>query len=330
MAPPLPKQIDDLLGKNKPQPIDDKDILPILAPIENSKVHEDKPQDGSKFQVKLCAPEIVDIGNTLTVSWEMTVGESSNYDWIGMFPVDQPNKQYLTYQWRGKNDTTKGTVEFVAPNYYGTYEFRYFVQNSYQHVAMSNKMKLGPKIDIQARLDEATKKIIVNWNQVSGNKYSRAWIGFFQKYQTNNKQYITWEYATNAEISFAAPIKPREYEFRFFTNSYEHVAQSNSIKIEGEDSLVASIKDGVITVVPHIVSVDPYCDAVWMGIFFTSESDHRQWRRYKYVSDRNINVQFKAPRTAGEYEVRLFANKTYEMLVKSNSFVIGEKGKNKN
>jgi len=326
MAPPLPKQIDVMLGK--PRPIEDSDLppLPSSEPApEDSKIHEDKPHDGSKYSVTLVAPENVDIGNPISVSWEMTVGESTAYDWIGFFPVDQPNKQYLTYQWRGKNDTTKGTVTFTAPSSYGTYEFRYFVSNSYQHVAMSNKVRIGPKVELQIHLDETNKKMIAKWNQASGNKYSRAWIGFYEKSQTNNKQYLTWEYAGTSEISFVVPIKPKEYECRFFTNSYEDVARSNTIRIEGEDRVSASIENGIITVKPHIVSVDPYYDGVWCGVFFTSENDNRQWRRYKYITDRNADVQFKAPNTPGEYEVRLFASKTYELIVKSNSFQIVKK-----
>jgi hypothetical protein len=256
----------------------------------------------------------------------MTRGESTAYDWIGMFSVDQPNKQYITYQWRDKNDTNnKGTITFTAPNLYGTYEFRYFVNSSYQHVAMSNRVTVGPKVELEARLAE-NGKLVIKWNQVSGNKYSRAWIGLYEKSQTNNKAYITWEYAASTpELTFAAPVKPREYEFRFFTNSYEPVAKSNAILIEGEDRVSASISNGIITVKPHIVSVDPYYDSVWLGIFFTTENDHRQWRRYKYISDREAEVTFKAPNTPGEYEVRLFANKSYDLIVKSGSFVIEKK-----
>jgi glycerol-3-phosphate cytidylyltransferase-like family protein len=325
MAPPLPKQIDNMLGKHKPEPVEEHpQIAPIPQPQPDEPKIVDKPEDGSKFTVILSAPSQVDVGNSIPVTWEMTKGESTPYDWIGMFSVDQPNKQYITYQWREKNDTNKGTITFTAPNLYGTYEFRYFVNRSYQHVAMSNRVTVGPKVELEAKLSE-NGKLVAKWNQVSGNKYPRAWIGLYERTQTNNKSYITWEYATTPEVTFTAPIRPREYEFRFFTNSYEHVAKSNAILIEGEDRLSASIADGIITVKPHIVSVDPYYDAVWVGIFFTTENDHRQWRRYKYISDREAEVTFKAPKTPGEYEVRLFANKSYDLIVKSGSFAIEKK-----
>jgi len=318
--PPLVKEIDLMLEK-KPSPIEEKD-LPVSAPQQENKSFEDKPLDGTKYVVVLTATESVDIGNPIVANWEMKVGESTSYDWIGLFPVDQPNRQYVTYQWRGKSDTTKGTVTFTAPSVYGSYELRYFVNSSYQHVAMSNRILVGPKIELNARFDETGKKVLVKWNQLCGNSYSRAWIGFYEKPQTNNKLYITWEYATSLEIAFAAPVKPMEYEFRFFTNSYEDVVRSNIIRIDGQDTLSASIEKGLITVKPHILSVDPYYEATWVGVFFITETDNRQWRRYKYITDRDAEVTFKAPRTPGEYEVRLFANKTYDPIVKSHSFKI--------
>jgi len=330
--PPLPKQIDAMLGKNKAQPIDDADLVapqpPSQSPdsppsdLPSSKLPE-KGQDNLGRQVKLSAPDVVDVGNNIVVSWEMIEGESSNYDWIGLFPVDQPNKQYISYQWIPKTDTHKGSITFVAPNTYGSFEFRYFVNKSYNHVAMSNRVTIGPKVELEAKLD--SNKVVVKWTQQSGNKYPRAWIGFYEKAQTNNKLYITWEYASVPQVSFAAPVKPNSYEARFFTNSYEDVARSNAVRIEGEDKLAASIQDGVITVTPHIVSVDPYYDAVWLGIFFTHEADNRQWRRYKYITERDTEVKFKAPNTPGEYEVRLFACKSYDSIVKSNSFKIEKK-----
>lgn len=196
-------------------------------------------------------------------------------------------------------------------------------------------MCVGPRFELSGKLERS--KILVSWKQLSGNKYPRQWIGMYEKSQTDNKQYITWEYATSPDVVFDAPVKPGEYEFRFFSNSYDDIARSNVIKIEGEDKLSATISDdcGTITVHPQIVSVDPYYEGAWLGVFFTTETNNRQWRRYKYLTSRDEPVVFKgtfllqcasnvtsAPRTPGTYEVRLFANKSYNCLLVSNSFVI--------
>lgn len=91
-----------------------------------------------------------------------------------------------------------------------------------------------------AKLDSENNKIRVTWKQISGNSYSRAWVGLYEKTQSNNKQFITWEYASGKptnEILFELPIKPQIYECRLFVNSYVDIAKSNPITIEGNTIL---------------------------------------------------------------------------------------------
>jgi len=144
------------------------------------------------------------------------------------------------------------------------------------------------------------------------------------KIKPNNKQYLAWEYTPNTEISFDAPIKPATYEIRFFSYNYIDVSRSNVVVIEGEDKLSATLTDRIITVKKNIVTVNPATDSVWIGVFFTKQTDNKQWRRYKYVYDRTSDETFKAPNTPGTYEVRLFANKSFTPLLTTSSFEIPE------
>eukprot|EP01114_Cavostelium_apophysatum_P001306 TRINITY_DN1110_c0_g1_i1.p1 TRINITY_DN1110_c0_g1~~TRINITY_DN1110_c0_g1_i1.p1 ORF type:complete len:387 (-),score=121.85 TRINITY_DN1110_c0_g1_i1:186-1346(-) len=323
MPPPLPKQIDAILGKNRPV-VDEPVALPVSSQERPSNDGKGDMRSDSKPLVTLTVQQsVVDVGNPIVVDWEITSGVSSAWDWIGLFPVDQPNKQYVTYQWSGKQ-LMKGSLTFTAPNVYGEYEFRYFPNGYYEHAAMSKRIKVGPQIEVAGALHKETNKIAVRWSQLTGNLYSRSWIGLYEKSETDNKNYIHFEYAgkPNSQIMFDAPFKPKEYEFRFFTNSYVDVARSNTVRIEGEDSMTATYAEGVVTVRLDVVTIDPSSESGWLGVYFTKEKDNRQWRRYKYFSSRVGEFQFKAPRTAGEYEVRMFANKTYDMILKSNAFVI--------
>lgn len=324
MNPSSVKNINVILGK--PSPIDEELKESEVKEKENPvKViftdSQNSSPPSSKFSVTLnVSPQIVDVGDNITVEWECTSGETTNYDWIGLYQIGQPNKQYYTYQWRGRNDTTKGTLTFTAPKAYGEYELRYFYYGSYEYTTRSDSVSVGPRFELEAVQSDSKDKTIVKWKQLSGHPYSRTWIGLYPKAQKENKRYTTYEYATGSEVIFDTPIKPQEYEFRIFTNSYSDHARSNSFKIDGEDKISASLENGVITVSVDIVSVDPSYDSAWLGVFFTSEMDNRQWRRYKYFGQRRGNIQFKAPRTAGEYEVRLFALNNYEPLLISNKF----------
>lgn len=318
IAPPLPRQIDAMLKKERP--IVEVEESPKLAVATESQVEDTKIPDDSPVSLVL-STKVVDIGQPIAVEWEVRSGDTTSYDWIGMYPLKSPtlNKHYLTYQYKGKGDK-KGSVTFYAPQYYGEYEFRYFLNGSYESVARSEKLKVGPQIQLEATRQQ--QKIAVKWSKTSGNEYSRAWIGLYLKSEANNKQYITWEYANkpNTEVLFDSPIKPDEYEFRFFTNSYEDVARSNTIHIEGKDTLVVTVADGMVNVKVNIVTVDPYQASAWVGLYFKEEKDHRQWRRYRYFKEHKTEIQFKAPATVGIYEARLFANGTYEPLLRSEPF----------
>jgi len=324
MVPPLlPKQIDmlkPLVDSEQPQQIEKEKDTP-------NQLGESKPAEVKldKFVASLAAkPSVIDIGNPIQVEWEISSGQTSTaWDWIGLFCVDQPNKQYVTYQWTGKL-LTKGSLSFLSPTIYGEYEFRFFPNGYYQHAAMSNRIKVGPQIDLNATLDKTQNKIVVTWKQISGNSYPKAWIGLYEKPETNNHNYIAWNYASKSsnELSFDAPFKPREYELRFFSNSYIDVARSNALLVEGQDKISATCENGMIAVKLNVVTVDPYYESAWLGVYFTHETNNRQWRRYKYFSNRKEDTIFKAPRTQGQYEVRMFANKTYDMILKSDSFTI--------
>lgn len=109
--PPLPKEIDVILGKKQklPPPIIEEEIkmqpvlvLPKEPPV---KIEKNDNNNKEKIIIKLdLESNIYDSGNTINVHWECLEGQTTSYDWIGLFPIDQPNKQYYTYQWRGNNN----------------------------------------------------------------------------------------------------------------------------------------------------------------------------------------------------------------------------------
>lgn len=110
----------------------------------------------------------------------------------------------------------------------------------------------------------------------------------------------------------------------------------------GSDSLTASFENGRIVVKVKALTVDPTTDHVWIGaccrssrdrslscliigLFRNGEAANNMWVRYKWVKDRFTDVSFGAPKQHGTYELRLFANKTYNVVCKSNSVEVPEK-----
>jgi hypothetical protein len=141
VPPPLPKQIDALL--NKQRPVDESEPELPAVPMKESPVtgQSISGQTSGLVVVLAASPAYVDSGNSIAVSWEVTAGTTSTSDWIGLFAVDQPNKQYVTYEWNKQGK--KGTLHFTAPSVYGTYEFRYFPASSYEHAARSTRVIVG-------------------------------------------------------------------------------------------------------------------------------------------------------------------------------------------
>lgn len=241
-----------------------------------------------------------------------------------MFNVNKMNKDYNSYQYRGKGEK-EGTVTFT-PSEYGCFEFRYFpagtlTKANYQHLGKSNTIRVGPQFSVSAELCDNGKKIKVQWNKISGNTYTSAWIGLFPA-GAKNQEYQHWEYATTPELTFEAPFKPGTYELRFFCHSYVCVAVSSPITISGADSLTVSVADKIIYVEPHVLSVDPYRDSVWVGLFLADQQNNRQWVKYKPLKERFNKLQFRFPKNSGTYQVRLFANKSYDVIVSSSPFTI--------
>jgi hypothetical protein len=275
--------------------------------------------------VKIVAKtEIADTGVQISVEWEFLAGTSTSYDWIGMFKVGQPNNSYFTYEWRGKQEQ-KGSVTFVAPSTFGQYEFRYIPYGSYEHAGISNPIQVGPHVEFTAAHDPDTKRLHVKWHQKSGNSYPRAWVGLYRKSETNNRNYIAFEYAIPpyTEASFDAPIKPDEYEFRFFPYGYIDVVRSNTIKIEGSDQVIAVMNEDNSRIIAKlsILTVDPYYDSVWIGLYQKGETNNKKLKRYKWTRERFSEISFRAP-TPGDYEFRLFAHKSYSAIASSNTLSV--------
>jgi len=316
--------------KNQPKPEDDTGNMyisslkvPKESPFSVSVVNANTAEQ--RVVTVKASPEIVDCGNQITVEWEVT-GKTNPSDWLGLFAVDQPNKSYVTYEWRGKEEA-KGKFVFTAPSAFGVYEFRYIPYGSYEHIGISNKVRVGPNVELVANSDKASKKLSVKWEKKSGNNYSRAWVGLYDKSENNNKRFIAWQYALQpyTEAIFDAPIKPGEYEFRYFAYSYYDVALSNSVVIDGKDTLEAIVEaDGSITAKISVVTVDPYYDGVWLGLYLSSEKDNKNLKRYKYISERVTAVNFRAPED-GDYEFRLFAKKSYNSMLVSNPIQVAVK-----
>lgn len=91
---------------------------------------------------KLVCPTSARQGDIVGVSWDLgPEGEPSSGDWIGLFKQNQPSStQYVIYKKTG--GAKRGIIDVAAPGL-GTWEFRFFPNNSYDYVMKSNLLIVG-------------------------------------------------------------------------------------------------------------------------------------------------------------------------------------------
>jgi hypothetical protein len=294
-------------------------------------ISENDSEPGSLFPFILRAsPLRVDIGGQITVEWKTVDHEVTPSDWVGIYYAESTNKRYITYQYIGKTDAKNGTLTFSVPKQHGSINFRYFSNKSYSIKGISNVVKVGPEFSVVPTREEGhDTKISVQVLKLSGNEYPNAWVGVYESAEKPNGKYLASEWLSKSvgnKLTFDVP-KTGDWELRLFLDrafisSYVDYLRT-SVNLQGEDNLTLSYADNKITVKSKVVTVDPYYDSAWIGLYFVTETNNRQWRRYRYVKSRYAEFVIAAPRTKGNYEARLFAYKAYDkVLCKSNSIVI--------
>jgi len=336
MVPPTRKMIDQLLGKESPVPAtpeqSEQEDLPEkvkVLPTGMEFTEVDTAAVDSKVTLK-ASPESLDIRHPITVEWEMETVPSSS-DWIGLYKVGSDNGSYAIYNWVSPV-AKKGAMTFT-PTEFGEYELRYFASTSsffsrqYSVKAVSNTIRVGPQLQLLPSWDAATNTMSLKFEQKTGNQYLSAWVGLYAKGEKDNSQYRAFDWLANAvdhTLKFACP-KAGEWEFRFFPQrSYVDVARA-SVVVGGTDRVELSLADGQMIVKTELTTVDPAYDNVWVGIYKTDETNNRQYRKYKYVSQASGTITFRACTTPSTYEARIFANKRLDVVTRSNTIVVPPK-----
>jgi hypothetical protein len=163
---------------------------------------------------KLVCPTSARLGDVVGVSWDLGPGcEPSSGDWIGLFKQNQPsNTQYVVYKKTGGE--RRGILDVAAPGV-GTWEFRFFPNNSYDYVMKSNLLIVGPQLELEASLAENGETIEVSCKLLSGQMNPRDWVGLYKVETYHNKEYLDLRYVGRDAgpcLSFPAPKTPGHYE----------------------------------------------------------------------------------------------------------------------
>ncbi|MFV0388657.1 MAG: RHS repeat-associated core domain-containing protein [Pyrinomonadaceae bacterium] len=86
------------------------------------------------------SPGSVAPGAAITINWTNPGGNTGS-DWVGLYQVGAADTSFLTWQWAAAG--TSGTNTISAPSTSGTYEIRYFTNNTYDKKATSGTIQVG-------------------------------------------------------------------------------------------------------------------------------------------------------------------------------------------
>jgi hypothetical protein len=166
-----------------------------------------KVLDDIKRKTNICTVTAQAGTKTIFCSWKLIDREPTEHDWIGFYNKNNPNKNYRTFH---KTRAREGHFIVDSPNTPGLYEFRFFSNGSYEDIARSDVIYIGPTISLVALPSKNGDVVILKWEITKGESYlsPKDWFGFYHV-KDRNKEYKK-KYSILMERIFPGLLKPKE------------------------------------------------------------------------------------------------------------------------
>jgi len=159
-------------------------------------------------------------GKKVSVSFENAPGYDN--DWIGLFKVGAKAKGWISWQYlKGK---TKGSLEFVAPESPGSYEFRMWGREYTKHLTTSVPFSVqwGPvsmKVTVSSPDAKGKRKLTVQYSGAPGYSYDA--IGLYKAGTTTRIAYQYLSSKTNGTIEFTNVTETDNLEIQLWANNWK-------------------------------------------------------------------------------------------------------------
>jgi hypothetical protein len=276
-------------------------------------------------------------------------GTASPGDWLALYQTAAPDGAYLTWQYMNGLKTpaptmalTSATLRFSAPLTPGTYEVRFFSNNTFARLGTSSTITVPAPTVIAVNPTVATGTSI-DFVVAGGPANPADWVGLFAT-SAADTGYIAWQLLngsttapttglSGATLRFRAPLVPGTYEARFFrNNTYTRLATSGTVTVTG---VVPSVTLTSTTVSPgspigFVIAGGPANPLDWVALYPTTTGDNA-YIEWQFLNGAKIapstgasgaTLQFVAPMTPGTYDVRFFSNNTYVRLASSGALTV--------
>ncbi|HJU43444.1 MAG TPA: S8 family serine peptidase [Vicinamibacterales bacterium] len=278
------------------------------------------------------------------IQFTVSGGPANQKDWVALFDTSAPDTVFS--QWMYLNGTktapasglSGATLQFTAPATPGTYNIRFFADNGYTKLATSATVTVCPCITVASAT--VAPGAPISFTISGGPANPKDWVGLFRT-GASDTEAIDWMFLSgsktapasglsNVTLQFTAPATAGTYNIRFFSNnSYTKLATSVTITV------TVSITVASTTVAPgaqiaFTVSGGPANRNDWVGLYNASAPDNTfvQWM---YLSGSKTppasglsgaSLQFTAPTTPGNYNIRFFVNDSFTKLATSVTITV--------
>jgi hypothetical protein len=303
------------------------------------------------------APTAVVAGSVLIVT---IAGAPGNvFDWVGLYPAGVANSDPII-DWKYLNGlrtppaagVPDSIVTFTAPMTAGTYDVRLFSNNSYNRLATSATITVAaaPSASVTVTVTPTSVNVgaTITATIASGPANVFDWVGLYPASAANTDPIVDWKYLNGlrtapasgmagSTVTFEAPATAGTYDVRLFANnSYTRLATSATITVT-----VATVTPASVTVTPTTLGSGATIAATiasgpanvfdWVGLYPASAANTDPVVDWKYLNGLRTApaagmadgaVTFKAPATAGAYDVRLFTNNSYTRLATSATITV--------
>lgn len=279
-------------------------------------------------------------------------GPANPTDWVALYQTGAPSGAYL--KWEFLNGTTtppssgvsNAALQFTAPTTAGTYEIRWFSNNTFTTIGTSAALTVlpppPPSVTLGATSVNAGRPFSVTL--ANGPANPTDWVALYQTGAPSGA-YLKWQFmngttappsagSAGATLQFTAPSTAGTYEVRWFSsNTFTTLATSATLTVlppppPSVTPSATTVNAGSLFTVT--LADGPANRTDWAGLYSTVAGDggYMAWAFMNgsysapAAGTAGATLQFVAPATPGTYNVRWFANGSFSKLATSATITV--------
>lgn len=287
-----------------------------------------------------------------TVQAIVTNGPGNLKDWVGLYATGAADNVMLNWKYLADSRTApttamkSATLNFAMPSVPGTFEFRFFANNTYTRLATSPTVTVQnaatPTLTVNTTTAAPGATVVLTVANGPGNL--KDWITL-NLASAGDQSYLDWKYLNGtrtapltglktATVSFTMPSAAGIYNFRLFANNtFTKLATSVTVTVQSTAAPTLTLNKTTATVGSTIqvtVTNGPGNPKDWMAMYPASGAD-TSYLDWKYLNGtrtapstglKTTTLTFTLPTKPGTYNFRLFANNSTLKIATSGSVTV--------